>query len=215
MNTSRLRFAFCLAVCFAVAACGPRYGMRVPNLVIEELPYETRIELLEAENDLAAAIDKRDEAENEVNRTRDAIRRAKEREGAAWREVGEAPDNRSREIAELSVQEAQARVEYLRGAQDLNVLNLDLEELALRCAFARFETSRLEVARKAKVRGSEALRPEDFANQLKACEQDLASRKTSREEKQKSFAEVRKVWDDKKQALAQKTFDARASPYVE
>ena len=38
------------------AACGPRYGLRVPDELVKKLPYESRIELLESENDLALAI---------------------------------------------------------------------------------------------------------------------------------------------------------------
>ena len=53
-----------------LAACGPRYGMRVPDDMVKKLPYETRIELLEAENDLALAIDKLDQASSEILRAR-------------------------------------------------------------------------------------------------------------------------------------------------
>ena len=204
-----------LILALGAFACGPRYGVRVPNEVITKLPYETRIELLEAENDLAAAIDKVDESENEVARTRDAIRRSRQRETAAWREVGDAHDARSREVAELALEEARARVEFLRAQQDTNVQNQWQEELALRCAFAKFEVARLEVARKAKVEGSEKLKPEDFARQVADCESELKRRQESRADEKKRFAEARKAWDDKKQALAKKTFDARASPYVE
>ena len=45
--------AFLLFLLLA-AGCGPK---RVPTDLINRLPYEARIELLEAENDLALAID--------------------------------------------------------------------------------------------------------------------------------------------------------------
>lgn len=41
-----------LSLTLLTAACGPSYGMRVPDSLVKKLPYETRIELLEAENDL-------------------------------------------------------------------------------------------------------------------------------------------------------------------
>ena len=58
-------------------------------------------------------------------------------------------------MAQLAIDEAEARVEYLRARQRLNVALQEVEQLALRCAFARFELARLTAARKAKVEGSE------------------------------------------------------------
>ena len=64
------------AVVMLGAGCGLRH---VPLDVLEKLPYEAKIELLEAENDLALAVDRLDEARAEVARARDQIRRGKDR----------------------------------------------------------------------------------------------------------------------------------------
>lgn len=117
--------------CGFLSACGPRYGRKVPSELVTKLPYEVRIELLEAENDLGVAVDQRDEAESEVLRTRNAIRRARDRKTAAEREVGEAHDAVSREVAKLAVDEAGSRIEYLRARQDVNVVSQERDELAL------------------------------------------------------------------------------------
>lgn len=196
--------------------CSPKYGMRVPDELVTKLPYETRIELLEAENELAVAIDKRDEAHNEIARARDALRRAKDRLSAADDEVDEAEDAVSREVAELALQEASARVEWLRARQAVNVARLEIEELALRCAFARYELARLEAARKAKVEGSESLSVEEFGGQVKACDEEVKTRRAELKGAAEAEAELAKAsWEKHKTALAKKTFDARASPYVE
>ena len=86
-----------------LAACGPRYGMRVPDSMEKKLPYEARIELLEAENDLALSIDKVDVADNEIGRARDNIRRARSRQDAAEDEVDRATDEVPREVAKLAI----------------------------------------------------------------------------------------------------------------
>ena len=53
-----------LAVLLALAAgCGGRYSTKVPDSMVRQLPYESKIDLLEAENDLFIAYDKVDEAE--------------------------------------------------------------------------------------------------------------------------------------------------------
>ncbi|XXF79354.1 hypothetical protein P2318_06270 [Myxococcaceae bacterium GXIMD 01537] len=198
-----------------LAACGPAYGTRVPDRLVQRLPYETRIELLEAENDLALAIDKVDESASEIVRARDNIRRAKSRLAAAEDEEDRAADNSSREVARLAIEESEARVDYLRARQRLNVGLLDVEKLALRCAFARFELARLTAARKAKVEGSEALEPKDFEEQVAECDADVKEERADLAEDLAEEKAARQAWEVKKAALAKKTFDARASPYVE
>ena len=192
--------------------CGVR---RVPDSIIDKLPYEARIELLEAENDLALAVDRLDEAHNEVMRTRELIHRAKDRSKAANSEVSHANDALSKEVAELAVTEGDARVEYLKAKQKVNVKEEDLAALFLRCSYARFEQSRLTAARKAKLEGSEGLDPVDFENDVKACDEKHAAEKTAMTEQEGEASTLRANWDASKEKLAKKTFDARASPYVE
>jgi predicted nucleic acid-binding Zn-ribbon protein len=193
-------------------ACGLK---RVPQKILEKLPYEAKIELLEAENDLALAVDRLDEAKAEVNRTRDQIRRSRDRYSAARGEVGAAQDPLSREVADLAVIEAEARVEYLRARQRVNVREESLAEQNLTCAFARYEQSRLTSARKAKLEGSEDYDPATFEQQVKNCEAEYAALKERLKETNSEADAVRAQWDKARSALAKKTFDARASPFVE
>jgi multidrug resistance efflux pump len=198
-----------------LAACGPRYGLRVPDDTVKKLPYETRIELLEAENDLALAIDKLDQASSEILRARDNIRRARSRAQAAKEELNRAEDTVSREVAQLTIEEANARVEYLRARQRLNVALQEVEQLALRCAFARFELARVKAARKAKVEGSEELDPKKFEAQVTGCEAAVKEERAELGTNTANEKAAREAWEAKKAALAKKTFDARTSPYVE
>jgi cell fate (sporulation/competence/biofilm development) regulator YlbF (YheA/YmcA/DUF963 family) len=198
-----------------LAACGPRYGLRVPEHVVMELPYETRIELLEAENELALAIDKVDQASSEILRARNNIRRARSRAQAAGQELDRAEDAVSREVAQLTIDEAEARVEFLRARQRLNVALLEVEQLALRCAFGRFELARLTAARKAKVAGSEELDPKEFEAQVSECDAEVKELRAGLGADTADEKAAREAWEAKKAALAKKTFDARTSPYVE
>ena len=96
-----MRKAFVITL-LVLTGCGVK---RVPDSIIEKLPYEARIDLLEAENDLAIAVDKLDETRNEVTRTKEQIRRSKDRLSAANGEVGSASDSTSKEVARLAVLE--------------------------------------------------------------------------------------------------------------
>lgn len=194
------------------SGCGIR---RVPLNVLEQLPYEAKIELLEAENDLALAVDRLDEAKAEVQRTVEQIRRGRDRYSDARSEVSNAADAPSREIAQLAVIEADKRVEWLRARQRVNVREEELAEQAFTCAEARYEVARLTAARKAKLEGSERLDPADFEGQLKRCEADYAALKEKTKETSREAEAMRADWDTARAALARKTFDARASPFVE
>jgi hypothetical protein len=201
-----------LSLLLVLCGCGVK---RVSDSIIERLPYESKIDLLEAENDLAIAVDRLDETRNEVQRTRDQIRRAKDRLGSANSESGGANDSTSREVAELAVREGEARIEWLKARQEVNLEEEKLAEIGLTCAVARFEQSKLEVARKKKIEGSESLDPADFEKQVKDCEDKMTA---ARGEAKKVNAEAEQIkvrWETARTALAKKTFDARASPYVE
>ncbi len=197
------------------AACGGHYNTKVPDDMVRQLPYENKIDLLEAENDLFIAYDKVDETENEVTRTRDQIRRAKRAEGIASDEVGQSKDPATREIAQLTVEEVRARIDYLRARQTLNLQAVEVEEVARQCAVARYQLARLLAVRKAKVKGSEGYKPEDFERQVKACDAEVADRKKSLKPDQESLTKTRTEWEKRKEVLAKRTFDARASPFVE
>lgn len=207
-----MRLALLSALVIAGSGCSLR---RVPIDVLDKLPYEAKIELLEAENDLALAVDRLDEAHAEVARARDQIRRGKDRYSDARSEVSSANDAPSKEVAELAVVEADKRVEWLRAKQKLNVREEELAEQALVCAEARYEIARLTAARKAKLEGSEKLDPERFDQQLKDCEARYAEMKEKAKEVGTEAETMRADWDQARAALAKKTFDARASPFVE
>ena len=193
-------------------ACGVK---RVPDSIIEKLPYESRIDLLEAENDLAIAIDKLDETRAEVQRTKDQIRRAKDRLKGASGESSSANDSTSREVADLAIVEAEARIDYLKARQTVNLEEEKLADIALTCAIARFEQSKLEAARKKKIEGSESLDPLDFEGQVKTCDEKYAAERAEAKTIGAEAQEIKNKWEGTKSALAKKTFDARASPYVE
>ena len=188
---------------------------RVPSRVLERLPYESKIELLEAENDLALAVDHLEEARSEVTRHRGAIRRAKDRLSAAEDEEGAAKDAASKDVARLSVAEAQARLAYLRAQQTVNEENEHIQEVSLECARARFELARVNIARKAKVEGSESLDPQSFENRAKKCDGEIAKLQKDLTEPSQKARTRKEAWDNQRAVLAKKTFDARASPYVE
>ncbi|MER2560403.1 MAG: hypothetical protein ABTQ32_06785 [Myxococcaceae bacterium] len=196
----------------AFGACGVK---RVPQTILENLPYEAKIELLESENDLALAVDRLDEARAEVARTREQIRRAKDRYSAAKSEISAATDALSREVAELAVVESDARVEWLRARQRVNVREESLADQNMTCALARHEQSRLTAARKAKLEGSEDYDPATFDQQVKDCDADYAALKEKLKETNTEADAVRAEWEKARSALAKKTFDARASPFVE
>jgi hypothetical protein len=197
------------------AACGGKYGRTVPDDMVNKLTYENKIDLVEAENDLFVAYDRVDEAENEILRTRDQIRRAKKSESLANDEIGLARDQVGKDVAVLARDEAQARVQYLRAKQDLNTRNRTVDELGRTCAVARYQLARLTAVRKVKVPGSERYEPKDFELQVKQCEAELAERKKAAKPEQERMERARADWEKRRDVLARKTFDARASPFVE
>ncbi len=201
-----------LAVC--AGGCG-RYGLRVPSSVGQGLTDEARLALLDSENELAAALDKLDEAQSEIRRTRDASRRAAARLKAARAEVGLAADDSTLRVAELAVGEVEARLQFLRASQGRNVARREQEALAVTCAAARFERAKAAVARRMKIRGAEDLELEPFDAQVKACQAELAEQRGVQPELVAAVERAREAWEAEKALLAERTVDASASMFVE
>jgi len=198
-----------------LAGCGGKYGRTVPDDMVSKLTYEDKVDLVEAENDLFVAYDRVDDAENEILRTRDQIRRAKKSVSLAGDEIGQAKDPGTKDLAILSRDEAAARVDYLRAKQDWNVRNRELDELNRTCAITRYQLARLSAVRKVKVPGSERYDPKDFERQVKTCEADLADRRKAAKPERERMEKARAEWEKKRDVVARKSFDARASPFVE
>lgn len=194
------------------SACGLKH---VPDAVLDKLPYEAKIELLESENELALALDRLDESQAEVARARDQIRRAKDRARAAKNEVSNAADPASKEVAELAVKEAEMRLDWLRSKQHMNVEEEGLAAKNLVCAEAKYELVRLNAARKAKTEGQEKLDVAVFEKQSKDCDEQYAAQRERVKESTAAAEASRAEWEKARTALSKKTFDARASPYVE
>ena len=69
--------------------------------------------------------------------------------------------------------------------------------------------------RKVKVPGSERYDPKEFERQAKICEADLADRKKAAKPERERMEKARAEWEKKRDVVARKSFDARASPFVE
>lgn len=188
---------------------------RVPAELLEKLPYDAKVELLESENDLAVAVDRLDDVSSELVRGREQLRRSRSRLDAAKTEVSRASDELSREVAQLAVVEAERRVEWLRARQWVAAREEQLATQGLECAQARYEQSKLGIVRKAKLEGIEKLDPAAFDAQVARCDERLASLKERLKETGAEAEAKRAAWDEARALLAKKTFDARASPFVE
>jgi hypothetical protein len=201
-----------IAMTLLGASCGIK---RLPENLIERLPYESKIELLEAENDLALAVDELEQTQAEISRAKINLQRAKERLDAAEFEKRRAETEATKEIAALAIDEATLRVEFLRATQNVNLKNEAYDTQGLRCAEGRYELAKLLAARKAKIEGSEKFEPAVFENQIKDCEATQLELKEKNKLTTEELTLVRGKWEQAKQNLAKKTFDARASVYIE
>ena len=196
-----------LAVVF-LSACGLK---RVPPEVITRLPLENKIELLEAENDFYIAVDRHDEATDRALHTRDELRQARARIGEAKdarsRIKSESNDPRQAEVADLAVEEAYEKRDWLESWVGVQWALVSVEDANLEVAQARFE--------KAKVQGSEKLDMAAFEAQVKSLEAKAKHKAEDAEADRKKAEDVRGKWNATRRALAQKTGGALGSPWVE
>ena len=215
VTVRRIRLLAALAA-LVLGGCGIK---RVPPEVISRLPLENKIELLEAENDFYIAIDRHDEATDRALHTRDELRQARDRIGEAKdarsRIKSESNDSRQYEVADLAVEEAYEKRDWLESWVDVQWALVKAEDANLDVARARFEKSKVALCKKAKVQGSEKLDMAAFEAQVKSLEERAKRIAEDAEAQRKKAEDVRGKWNATRRALAQKTGGALGSPWVE
>ncbi len=209
------KIVFILFLAFVSSACGLK---RVDPEVVGRLPLESKIELLEAENDLYIAIDRHDEAVDRALHTRDELRRARERISEAKdarKRAKEENDPRQIEVADLAVEEAYEKRDWLDAWVDVQWALAKAEEANLDVAKGKFERAKANMCKKANVRGSEKLDMAAFDAQVKGLEARAKRIADDAEAERKKAEEVRTRWNTTRRSLAQKTGGALGSAWVE
>jgi hypothetical protein len=200
------------------AACGPSVSLRVEQRSLQQLPLESRLDLLDAENDLFSAVDRRDDAEQAVEDARTAVRRANDRIHEEEHALDRAEDTHDKQgvvVGKLAVEEAKVRRDFLETQVDVARAHLRVEEARLLAAEGRFERSKAEVAKKAKTAGSADLKLKDFDDQVKALEANVAKVQKEYEGEQKDSEKSRQKWLVLSRQLSQLTGGAQGSAWVE
>jgi len=202
----------------ALAACAGPIKERVKPDLVKELPMESRIELLDAENGLFGAIDEVDDArsnledgEAAVDQAGDRIDEAKDQRKKASKEH----DDAGVQVAELAITEAKAHESFAK--LQVKVLRAEVREKEgeLDVARGRYELAKAREVKRVNLQGSQKLKVEDFENQVGRLE-DRLKKLQAEEDAQKAVAnEQKKAWDDSRDALARATGGAQGSAFVE
>jgi chromosome segregation ATPase len=200
----------------ALIGCGPSVSVRVKRESVMALPVESRIDLLEAENELYGAVDELDDAEQAVEDAREGVRRASRRIDEAEKNRDKAGhDPKDREIAELAVQEAKLHRDFQETAVDQAERQLDVVRARLLVAEAIFERTEAEAVKKANAKGASDLKLKDFDEQIQRLEARVKSKKADLAKGQAEEDKARKAWSSASRKLADMTGGAQGSVWVE
>lgn len=201
-----------------VAACGPSVSLRVQDRSLKDLPLESRLDLLDAENDLFAAIDRRDDAEQVIDDAKVAFHRADQRVSEEEHNLDQARDRKDTagiDVGKLAVTEAKAHRRVQDWQVDLARDALDVEDARLLVAQARFERAKAEVARKAKTPGAAELKLKDFDRQVDDLSKHVKNVQQDADKEQKKSEKDRQKWQTLARQLAALTGGAQGSAWVQ
>lgn len=210
-----MRPAPLLVAALALTGCGL---LRVDEAAVARLPLESKLDLIEAENDLFIALDAVDEAAQRLGETREEYAGADARIDEAKEALGQAEagkDPKGVEIARLSVQESKQRKDFLSAWVDAVDLQLEVERAKLELARARYERTRAQVVKKANVEGAQKIKVEDFDQQVAALEAAVKKALERAKAGNAAAEKVRGTWYATRRTLASKTGGAQGSPWVE
>jgi hypothetical protein len=213
-----MRIGLVVVTCALLAACGPSVSLRVEQRSLQQLPLESRLDLLDAENDLFAAVDRRDDAEQGVEDARIAVRRANARIGEEEHDLDKAEDTHDKQgvvVGKLAVEESKVHRDYLETQVDVARAHFRVEEARLLVAEARFERAKADVAKKAKTPGSADLKLKEFDDQVTRLEAHVKDVQKGYEAEQKDSEKEKQKWLALSVKLSQLTGGAQGSAWVE
>ncbi|MGA9523110.1 MAG: hypothetical protein WBV82_16700 [Myxococcaceae bacterium] len=181
-----------------LVGCVPGRGQRVPEETLARIPFAGRVELLDAEDELALAHQRVAEAARDQEKLQEEIRDAE-----AHLDTAEAAARRQKspKLEQLAVDEARARLKYLYARDDAEKRNRKAAELQLQCAEARLELARVKVAQKAKIEGADQLPVEQFEKQVDRCSAQLEERHVELRTQQAQMRAARSDWEARRLAL--------------
>ena len=210
-----MRLALTVVVALALSGCGL---LRVDETAVQRLPLESKLDLIEAENDLFIAVDAVDEAVNRVQETRDDAKKADAAVAEAYealKQAEQAKDTKLAEIGRLSVLECKQRQDFISAQEDVMWAHLDVEKAKLELARARYERSRAQAVKKANVEGAQKIKLDDFDQQVKECEGTVKKRMEAVVKQTAAAEKVRGVWYATRRSLSTTTGGGQGSPWVE
>jgi chromosome segregation ATPase len=194
------------------SACG---GVKhVDQKILADLPFDGKLDLLDAENDLFIALDRMDEAEEAARVARADLEEAGERVSAA-RSESKSAKGEAAAVTKMAIEEAEARVGYLKLARVAVKSEVEAAEVGLNVARAKLEKARCEIAKRYKAKGSEQLKQEKFDGVVAKYEAELKKANEASAKKRKEAELERGRWSEKRRLLADRTGGARGSPWVE
>lgn len=188
-----LLIALALFFFSSCATVGPRFGRR--------LPYEAKVYLLDAEEDLMTAKARADQQWREVHTAKKAVGAAEDR----FDNLRESP----------LAGEAKAQVKVAQAQLTREERLLELLDAAAVCAERRYVATRSRAEVKFKVNGADETEANDLADRATACEAKLEKKQVAVAEAEEALSRARSEQERASIAAAQKAPLENPRPWIE
>ncbi len=198
--------------------CVPSVSLRVEERSIKDLPLESRLDLLDAENDLFSAVDRRDDAEAAIDDARVAMRHADARVDEAEQNLDQARQRKDPggiDVGKLAIEEAKAHRKVREWEQRFAHKDLAVAEAQLIVAQARFERAKADVAKKAKTAGAAEIKLVDFDKQIERLLSYAKGVQREADALRKEAEKDQQHWQGLSRQLSELTGGAQGSAWVQ
>lgn len=206
-----LSFAWCVGGCSGL-------GHTVDRHMLRDISIENKLQLFEAENELAIAVDERENIIREgqqVRRQKDAtlagVDDAREDRGRA----ADKADAKAEALAALAIEVLELKIEFLNAMLDHIDDRLNAQEDLTRVALAKFELAKARIVKRNNVSGASGIDLADFEAQVDRCVETArdAQRDVSRAEAE--VAQARAKWISERARLEKQSDGGLGSAWAE
>ncbi len=193
-------------------------SLRVSPESVRALPVDERLDLLDAENDLFAALDRRDDAVQALDDARDSYDRTARQLATAAADLDKAQDVQDGQgvtVGRVAVEEAKAHRHWADRAIDLAKDQLDIASAYVLVAEAQYEKAKAEAVVRAKVKGASEISIAKYDAQVKHFQKRAHDVERDLKEDTAAAEKVRSRWAELSRKLSEMTGGAQGSPWVE
>jgi len=211
------RVSFVLAAAALLAGCGG-LSRTVSRKLLSDISIENKLQLFESENDVAIAIDEREQLLREgqgLRKQRAVVEDQLEDAEGDLKRAEDKNDAKAQVVAALAIEVIESKLAYLDAQEDALDVRLDAQDDLTRVALAKYELAKAKIVRRNNVSGASDLDVDEFEEQVDEAVERARDAQKDAAEAQAQVEAASAKWLELRAKLEKESGGGLGNPWAE